>query len=204
MTLTRTHLYVKTLIRQDPNLETLFDTVKSVTIPFDHDGFHFLIFTITGQQVSAHVAHIIFHRLKSMVSTLNPHALLGVDDQALRAIGLSFAKIQTMKRLAHYCVENNFNFNTFLDKTMTDKFISIKGIGPWTMDMYEMFVLKNLNHFSFKDLGLIEGLRHIYSNKKLEIDDMKKVSLLWSPYQSIVAHFLWEYWDVHHKGKRKL
>ena len=204
MTLTRTHLYVKTLIRQDPNLETLFDTVKSVTIPFDHDGFHFLIFTITGQQVSAHVAHIIFHRLKSIVSTLNPHALLEVDDQALRAIGLSFAKIQTMKRLAHYCVENNFNFNTFLDKTMTDKFISIKGIGPWTMDMYEMFVLKNLNHFSFKDLGLIEGLRHIYSNQKLEIDDMKKVSLLWSPYQSIVAHFLWEYWDVHHKGKRKL
>ncbi len=204
MTLTRTHLYVKTLIRQDPNLETLFDTVKSVTIPFDHDGFHFLIFTITGQQVSAHVAHIIFHRLKSIVSTLNPHALLDVDDQALRAIGLSFAKIQTMKRLAHYCVENNFNFNTFLDKTMTDKFISIKGIGPWTMDMYEMFVLKNLNHFSFKDLGLIEGLRHIYSNQKLEIDDMKKVSLLWSPYQSIVAHFLWEYWDVHHKGKRKL
>lgn len=204
MTLTRSHLYVKTLIRQDHNLETLFDTVKSVTIPFDHDGFHFLIFTITGQQVSAHVAHIIFHRLKSMVSTLNPHALLDVDDQALRAIGLSFAKIQTMKRLAHYCVENNFNFNTFLDKTMTDKFISIKGIGPWTMDMYEMFVLKNLNHFSFKDLGLIEGLRHIYSNQKLEIDDMKKVSLLWSPYQSIVAHFLWEYWDVHHKGKRKL
>jgi len=204
MTLTRTHLYVKTLIRQDPNLETLFDTVKSVTIPFDHDGFHFLIFTITGQQVSAHVAHIIFHRLKSIVSTLNPHALLDVDDQALREIGLSFAKIQTMKRLAHYCVENNFNFNTFLDKTMTDKFISIKGIGLWTMDMYEMFVLKNLNHFSFKDLGLIEGLRHIYSNKKLEIDDMKKVSLLWSPYQSIVAHFLWEYWDVHHKGKRKL
>ena len=204
MTLTRTHLYVKTLIRQDPNLETLFDTVKSVTIPFDHDGFHFLIFTITGQQVSAHVAHIIFHRLKSMFSTLNPHALLDVDDQALREIGLSFAKIQTMKRLAHYCVENNFNFNTFLDKTMTDKFISIKGIGPWTMDMYEMFVLKNLNHFSFKDLGLIEGLRHIYSNQKLEIDDMKKVSLLWSPYQSIVAHFLWEYWDVHHKGKRKL
>lgn len=204
MTLTRTHLYVKTLIRQDPNLETLFNTVKSVTIPFDHDGFHFLIFTITGQQVSAHVAHIIFHRLKSIVSTLNPHALLDVDDQALRAIGLSFAKIQTMKRLAHYCVENNFNFNTFLDKTMTDKFISIKGIGPWTMDMYEMFVLKNLNHFSFKDLGLIEGLRHIYSNQKLEIDDMKKVSLLWSPYQSIVAHFLWEYWDVHHKGKRKL
>ena len=204
MTLTRTHLYVKTLIHQDPNLATLFDTVKSVTIPFDHDGFHFLIFTITGQQVSAHVAHIIFHRLKSIVSTLNPHALLEVDDQALRAIGLSFAKIQTMKRLAHYCVENNFNFNTFLDKTMTDKFISIKGIGPWTMDMYEMFVLKNLNHFSFKDLGLIEGLRHIYSNQKLEIDDMKKVSLLWSPYQSIVAHFLWEYWDVHHKGKRKL
>ena len=204
MTLTRTHLYVKTLIRQDPNLETLFDTVKSVTIPFDHDGFHFLIFTITGQQVSAHVAHIIFHRLKSIVSTLNPHALLDIDDQALRSIGLSFAKIQTMKRLAHYCVENNFNFNTFLDKTMTDKFISIKGIGPWTMDMYEMFVLKNLNHFSFKDLGLIEGLRHIYSNQKLEIDDMKKVSLLWSPYQSIVAHFLWEYWDVHHKGKRKL
>lgn len=204
MTITNTHPYVKILLNQDPLLKNLFDTVTSISIPFDDDGFHFLMFTITGQQVSAHVATIIFNRLKSKVDSLNAHTLLEIDDTVLRSIGLSFSKIHTMKRVATYCIENNFYFNTFLDKNKTDKFISIKGIGPWTMDMFEMFVLKNLNHFSFKDLGLIEGLKHTYLKPLSNIDEMKKVSLLWSPYQSIVAHFLWEYWDVHHKGKRKL
>lgn len=204
MKITNTHPYVKTLLNQDPLLKTLFDTVSSISIPFDEDGFHFLMFTVTGQQLSAHVATIIFNRLKSLVKDLNAHTLLEIDDDKLRSIGLSFSKIQTMKRVATYCVENNFHFNTFLDKNETDQFITIKGIGPWTMDMYEMFVLKNFNHFSFKDLGLIEGLKHIYERPLSDIDEMKKVSLLWSPYQSIVAHFLWEYWDVYHKGKRKL
>lgn len=204
MVLTNTHPYVEILLNQDPLLKKLFKTVEKLTIPFDDDGFHFLMFTITGQQVSAHVATIIFNRLKSLVDSLNAHTLLKVEDDELRSIGLSFSKIQTMKRVAIYCVENNFHFNTFFDKNETDKFITIKGIGPWTMDMYEMFVLKNLNHFSFKDLGLVEGLKHIYEKPLLHIDEMKKVSHLWSPYQSIVAHFLWEYWDVYHKGKRKL
>lgn len=204
MIITNTHSYVKKLLIQDPLLKKLFDTVPSTTIPFDQDGFHFLMFTITGQQVSAYVAHIIFNRLKLLIKPFNAHYLLKQADDTLRKIGLSYAKIQTMKRVALYCVENNFNFNTFLDKNKTDMFISIKGIGPWTMDMYEMFVLNNLNHFSFKDLGLIEGLKYIYEKPLLHLDEMKKVSLLWSPYQSIVAHFLWEYWDVYHKGKRKL
>ena len=204
MKITNTHPYVKTLLNQDPLLKTLFDTITSISIPFDEDGFHFLMFTITGQQVSAHVAIIIFNRLKSKVDSLDAQTLLAINDYELRSIGLSFSKIHTMKRVATYCIENNFHFNTFLIKKETDKLISIKGIGPWTMDMYEMFVLKNLNHFSFKDLGLIEGLKHTYLKPLSNIDEMKKVSLLWSPYQSIVAHFLWEYWDVYHKGKRKL
>jgi DNA-3-methyladenine glycosylase II len=204
MIITNTHPYVKTLLHQDPSLKTLFDTVSSLSIPFDDDGFHFLMFTITGQQVSAHVANIIFNRLKSLIKSLNAQSLLEIDNEELRSIGLSFSKIHTMKRVATYCIENNFYFNTFLDKNKTDTFISIKGIGPWTMDMYEMFVLKNLNHFSFKDLGLIEGLKHSYLKPLTHIDEIKKVSHLWSPYQSIVAHFLWEYWDVYHKGKRKL
>lgn len=204
MTISQTHPYVKALLKQDPSLKTLFDTVSSVSIPFDDDGFHFLMFTITGQQVSAHVANIIFNRLKALVQSLNPHSLLQLNDDELRSIGLSFSKIQTMKRLALFSIENNFNFNTYLDKNKTDTLISIKGIGPWTMDMYEMFVLKNLNHFSFKDLGLVEALKHIYDERLFSVDEMKKVSLLWTPYRSIVAHFLWEYWDVHHKGKRKL
>ncbi len=53
MTITSKHPYVLSLLDKDPNLHHLFETVKETTIPFDDDGFHFLIFTITGQQVSA-------------------------------------------------------------------------------------------------------------------------------------------------------
>jgi len=202
MMITNTHSYIKFLIEKDPHLKKLFNIVPSISIPFDNDGFHFLMFTILGQQVSAYVASMIFQRFKNSIVPLNAHSLLDKDDDMLRAIGIPFSKIHTMKRVALYCVNNNFHFNTFLDKTKTDLFINLKGIGPWTMDMYEMFVLKNFNHFSFKDLGLIQGLKYIYEQPLNNIEEMKKVSLLWSPYQSIVAHFLWEYWDNFHKGKR--
>ena len=202
MTLTLKHPYVLSLLDKDPNLHHLFETVKETTIPFDDDGFHFLIFTITGQQVSAKVAHIIFNRMKALIHTLTPTSFLTLSDQQLRDIGLSFRKIETMKAVAHYCIKNNFNFNTFLDKKKTMSLIHIKGIGPWTLDMYEMFVHKNLDHFSFKDLGLIEAIKYIYPKPLQTIDEIKKVTKRWSPYQSIVAHFLWEYWDIHHKGKR--
>ena len=203
MTITNQHDYVKTVLKRDPNLTRLFDTIPSVTIPFDDDGFRFLMFTIIGQQVSAHVANIIFNRLKLSLSVLNAQHVMNIPDQALREIGISFSKMSTMKRVAHYCLENNFHFNTFLDKKYTDLFIHIKGIGPWTMDMYNIFVLKDLNHFSYQDLGLIEGLKSVYKTPLKTIEEIKKVSQLWSPYKSIVAHFLWEYWDYYHKGKRK-
>ncbi len=84
MKITNTHPYVKTLLNQDPLLKTLFDTITSISIPFDEDGFHFLMFTITGQQVSAHVAIIIFNRLKSKVDSLDAQTLLAINDDELR------------------------------------------------------------------------------------------------------------------------
>ena len=162
MIITNQHDYVKTILKRDPNLMKLFDTIPSVTIPFYEDGFRFLMFTIIGQQVSAQVAQIIFNRLNHTLSVLDAQHVMNIPDQTLREIGISFSKISTMKRVAQYCIENNFHFNTFLDKKYTDLFIHIKGIGPWTMDMYNMFVIKDLNHFSYHDLGLIEGLKSVY------------------------------------------
>jgi 3-methyladenine DNA glycosylase/8-oxoguanine DNA glycosylase len=71
MNITNKHPFVEKLLIQDPLLKKLFDIVPATIIPFDEDGFHFLMFTITGQQVSAHVAHIIFKRLKSLVMPFN-------------------------------------------------------------------------------------------------------------------------------------
>ncbi len=57
---------------------------------------------------------------------------------------------------------------------MTKSLINIKGIGPWTLDMYDMFVHKNLDHFLFKDLGLIESIKYMYPEPLQTIDEIKK------------------------------
>jgi DNA-3-methyladenine glycosylase II len=186
-------------MEKDPHLSTLIERVKEVEVTFYDDGFSFLIFTITGQQVSAKVAETIYKRIVDYLQILTPENILKLDDITLRELGLSFRKIQTMKALASYVLDQAFNERSFHDEKCIQNFLSIKGIGSWTIDMYHMFVLKKLDYFSYKDLGLIQAMYHMYPLPIQDLSHMQTIIDKVSPYQSVLAHYLWAYWDIHHK-----
>ena len=72
----------------------------------------------------------------------------------------------------------------------------IRGIGPWTAEMFLMFGLKRKDVFSIGDLALLRAVSEIY---KVDYKDHKKIIRItnkWKPYRSIVSWYLWEYLGV--------
>jgi len=196
------HPAVKHVLAADPHIHPLFNKVNSIHVTFFDDDFEFLIFSIIGQQLSTKVVSIIFDRLKGIYPNLNPLDILDAPFETLRMIGLSKQKITYMKHLSHYFHHSYKHFITLSKNEKINALLSIKGIGPWTTDMYIMFVLKEENHFSIGDLGLREALKSIYLKPLTTHQDILKATEKWSPYKSVVAHFLWDYWDTRHKGNK--
>jgi DNA-3-methyladenine glycosylase II len=70
--------------------------------------------------------------------------------------------------------------------------VKVKGIGPWTAEMFLLFSVGRENVFSVLDLGLRNGLMKLYQ-KELSEGAMLEISKKWHPYKSVVSHYLWRY-----------
>ena len=72
----------------------------------------------------------------------------------------------------------------------------LKGVGPWTSEMFLMFAYKRLDIFSIGDIALRRAVSEIYDVSK---DDQKQIVSIangWTPYRSIVCWYLWEHLGV--------
>ena len=71
--------------------------------------------------------------------------------------------------------------------------LSIFGIGPWSVNMFEIFCIGKLNVFSSKDAGLRKAMniaKIVKSGSNFEVYD--KFAENWSPYRTIASIHLWK------------
>ncbi len=190
---------VQELLNQDSTLEPLFKRVKSVDVYIEDDYFEFLVFTIIGQQLSVSVADTLFKRIKTYFNNnLTADKVLLTEDIVLRELGLSYRKIAYLKSLSlsekkGTLSKENINSNSI--ETIKAQLSKIKGIGPWTIEMFLMFSLGYEDVFSVGDLGLRNAYKQVMNQPSLTNQELESISLKWRPYRTIVAHFLWKYWD---------
>jgi len=106
------------------------------------------------------------------------------------------AKAKTLQDLSTR-VQANPDFLNRLEKMdlqhISDILCEIKGIGPWTAKMFQMFALRRLDVFAPEDAGLMRGIRITY----LHGNDADRVAIetitrRWSPYRSIGAWYMWQ------------
>jgi len=89
-------------------------------------------------------------------------------------------------------IENNAYWEGRNYLSIYEELITIKGIGPWTAEMFGMFHLLEKDIFPLKDVGVIRAMNQLYNNgKKLEIDRIIEISDTWRPYRSVACWFLW-------------
>ena len=154
--------------------------------------FDVLVCSIVGQQLSVKAADTIEARLRGLVGELTPQRVLAVDDDALRAVGLSRSKVTYTRGLAEAFHSGEINpvaLEKADDPSIRETLIALKGIGPWTAEMFMIFGLGHLDVWSPGDLGLRRAVENYFGEYRDEIADR------WQPYRSIAAWYLWEHSD---------
>ena len=152
--------------------------------------------SIIYQQLSGKVAKIIYHRFISLFKQNSPNAkeCLKLSIKDLKGIGLSRQKISYINNLSEFFIENNnlIDFNKLTDKEIAKKLLSIKGIGPWTVDMFMMFTMFKVDILPLGDLGIKKAIQKLFKLQELPSDKlMIEKSLKWKPYRTIASCYLW-------------
>jgi len=187
---------ISTLIMQDSNLARLFDAIPRVEIRLQKDYFLSLLGSIISQQLSGKVAEVIYQRVITFFKNdVTPEKILNADKEALRELGLSYRKVDYIKSLAEKVVSKEVHLDdieSLSNQEIIDMLTKIKGIGPWTAEMFLIFSLGRKNVFSVLDLGLRNGLQKLY-DKEMTYDEMILTSKKWEPHQTYVSLALWRF-----------
>lgn len=156
---------------------------------------------IVGQQLSGKAADSIFARFKkSFPRGVTPGAILSMPHEKLRAVGLSNAKVKYLKHLSEAVVDKTLDIDN-LDKLPDGEIIrqltQIKGIGPWTAEMFLMFTLAREDVYSHGDLGLKKGMQKVYGFKKHpSVRTAERIIKKWSPFKTYGALILWRSLEI--------
>lgn len=163
-------------------------------IRLDKDPFRSLSGIVVGQQLSGKAAQSIFSKLESLIGPACPTAILKSPHERLREAGLSNAKALTLVALAD-AAENGLCFkriSKLSDDEIREELTKIKGIGPWSAEMFLMFTLGRPDVLSVGDLGLRKGLMKVHRLKEMpEPKSCGELFERWRPWRTAAAWYLW-------------
>ncbi|MEN8124145.1 MAG: DNA-3-methyladenine glycosylase 2 family protein [Bacteroidota bacterium] len=167
------------------------------------DVYKSLLASIVSQQLNTKVADIIWQRFTDLFINRYPHAniLLEMPHEEVRKVGLSNSKVNYVKNVAEFSLNNNISFEYLQQRTdveIIDYLTQIKGVGKWTVQMILMFPMDRPNVFPVDDLGIQRAIKNLY-NVTLEKKELKhkliKISDNWHPYKTLACKYLWKMID---------
>ena len=197
------HPYVAHLSK-DRKLKKLIDEQGEIKLRRRKNIPLRLCASIMSQQLSVKVAEVIFKRFLNLYgkSEPTPQQIVDTPNETLRSIGLSNSKVNYVKNVAQFAIENGMDekkLSKMSDEEVIEYLTPIKGVGRWTVEMLLIFTLGREDVFAIDDLGVQNGMiRHFRidnSNKKQFREDMLRKSQKWSPYRSFVCLHLWGWKD---------
>ena len=121
------------------------------------NGFEGLARIIVGQQLSVASAGAIWGRLEKAVRPLDAETFLRKREGTLRKCGLSAGKVATITNIARAIARDELNLAALAghaDDEIKAQLTALKGVGPWTADIYTMFCLGRADGWAPGDLAL--------------------------------------------------
>lgn len=191
-------------LRTDPVLSGLIDKFGRLNYQPARDRFAALVYSIIEQQLSSAAAHTIYARFRHLFpgGKFTPRLILAVSPHRLRGIGTSWAKAGSLHDLSQKVLDRQVDLNRldrFTDEEVVAHLTQVKGIGPWTAQMYLMFCLHRPDVFSPDDVGIQNAVVSQYrlsrghKNFKARLD---RISRPWRPYRTIACWYLWASLDA--------
>ncbi len=186
------------LAKADVHLAPLIDKHGHPTMKPTKDAVQSLARAIVGQQLSTKAADAIWGRVLDLYPKRRfpkPAEILATPDTTLRGAGLSGAKAAAIKDLARHVVEAKVvpaKLPELSDAQVSEMLLPVRGIGPWSVDMFLMFALARPDVLPVGDLGVRKGMQIHFKLRSLpEADRMLKLAAPWQPFRSVAAWYMW-------------
>jgi DNA-3-methyladenine glycosylase II len=157
----------------------------------------YLARSIVYQQLAARAAATIFGRVQRLGGRRfpTPEQFLALDDADLRAAGLSRSKMMALRSLAEHIESGELRLTALArrsDEDIVAELVRVRGIGPWTAQMFLLFKLGRLDVLPITDLGVQEGLRRVDGlEERPAPTHVAARGAVWSPLSSVAVWVLW-------------
>ncbi len=189
-------------LKSDPSFGPLVQEVGPVRLrPPRGEPFASLVAAITYQQLAGKAAMTIHGRVvDALDGDVRPGTVLAADPEALRGAGLSAAKLAAIRDLAEKVSAGAVvldDFDGATDPEIRDRLTRVKGIGPWTADMFLMFDLRRPDVWPVGDLGVRNGLARILRLDRSPTPQATElIGTGYRPWRSAVAWYCWRAVEV--------
>lgn len=187
---------IQHLTRHDPVLAGIIASVGEYRIEFREPDFETLVKSIVFQQLSGHVANVIFGRLAAAVKgKITPENILKMRPSRMRKLGLSTQKTAYIRDLARHTRDGRIVFeelNGLTDAEVIERLTKVKGIGEWTVHMFLIFALRRHNVLPTGDLGIRNAIKKAYAMEKAPLPkEVEEMAAKWHPYCTVASWYLW-------------
>ncbi|OHD11102.1 MAG: hypothetical protein A2Z96_02790 [Spirochaetes bacterium GWB1_48_6] len=183
----------------EPRLAPLFQLYSTERLTGSGDGFQTLANAIVGQQISVKAAESIWKRLLQLLGEIKPQVILDVSDMELRKAGLSIRKVEYLQGLAQAFLTGEIQPELWPsqdDHTVMNSLIKLKGIGPWTAQMFLIFHLHRPDILPLDDIGLLKAAARLYGKEgKMLPQELELLSQAWRPWRTVATWYLWRSLD---------
>ena len=184
------------LAARDRYLRLIYETYGVPPMWARRPGFATLLRIVLEQQVSLISARAMFVRLKANINPFSPETFIDRGEAYLRSLGMTRQK-------AHYAIQVAESFShghlklisRLSDEDAHAKLTSIKGVGPWTANIYLLMALRRQDIWPDGDIALASAAMRIRKmNQRPSFIELSRMAERWRPYRSVAARMLWQFY----------
>lgn len=186
------------LLKLDPRLVEVFRVAGRPPLRKRDGGFTGLSRIVVSQQLSVASANAIWKRVEESFDPFHHDTVLSARAPKFKRAGLSRPKIKTFREVARAVRDRDLDLDALHDMPADEAHAAmtrIKGIGPWTADIYLLFCIGHADAWPAGDLAVQEAIRIAFKlRKRPDAKRMNKLGEEWRPVRGVAAYLFWAYY----------
>jgi DNA-3-methyladenine glycosylase II len=196
---------VRALARQDADFAALYRRNGLPPMWARRPGFATLVHIVLEQQVSIAAARTLFRRVAAGIGGMTPERVLARGVLGLHRLGVTRQKASYCHALAEAVHAGSLSLTRIAEGSDAEgraALLALRGIGPWSADIYYLMALRRPDVWPVGDLALAVALREVKGLRKLP-DARRQLAMsdAWAPWRSVAARLLWHYYLVTRRTK---
>lgn len=197
---------LQALARQCPHMANLQGRLGAPPLRRRASGFAGLAEIIAFQQISVDAARAIWTRVEAALGPISAEAMRATDPVVLKQAGLSRPKVTTLAAIAEAVASGTLPLDDLGRMTAEEAhaaLVAVKGIGPWTADIYLLSCLGHPDAWPVGDIALQQATADLLSlPARPSAWELGRIGERWRPYRAVAARLLWAFYSSRYRAGR--